>query len=246
MLASISEFIRLLEIEANRAAGMELPSNTFSELSAYLATFSIDPNICPLPRLVSSTVDEVVYNVLTNLFDDEEDLFGNIGSEEERRNCLLNATQSFMQADTNIITNVLGRLLYDYREFVKSIYLAEKVITQVKWHTFSPSCLVALTRMKYCAICGGYTNHPPCLNLCLNTFRGCVADVAEMHADFSQLISLLRGHTMDMLPSFQLDAIMDILRNFVSLIRNIVNNKHDLRVAVSPSIIIYLFIYSCK
>lgn len=235
MFESFMEYKRLLMIEASRAADMELPEDIFEDLFRYLTTFSIDPDICQLQQLIPSTIEEIVDVVFMSLVDEEENLFGNITSDEEQRECLINATKSFMQADTNAITNFLGRMLYDYREFVKTIYLAETVINQVKWHTFSPSCISALTRMKFCAICGGYTEHPSCLNLCMNTFRGCMADVAEMHAELAKLIKLLREHTVDILPSFQVNAMMDGLESIVTLIRNIVNNENELKTAVSET-----------
>ena len=230
MLDSFREYKRLLMIEANRAADMDLPENIFEDLFSYLTTFSIDPDICQLQQLIPSTIEEIVDVVFMSLVDKRENLFGN---NEEQRECLMNATKPFMRADTNAITNILGRMLYDYREFVNTIYLAETVINQVKWHTFSPSCISALIRMKFCAICGGYTEHPSCLNLCMNTFRGCMADVAEMHVELAKLIKLLRKHTVDILPGFQVDAMMDGLESIVTLIRNIVNNENELKTAVS-------------
>ena len=233
MLESFSEVERILMIEANKAAAMELPNDTFSELFNYLTTFSIDPDICPLPQLISTQIEKIVDTVFMSLVDEGENLFGNITTDEERRECLTNATKSFTQADTAVVTNFLGRLLYDYREFVKTIFLAETVINRVKLHTFSPSCITALTRTRFCAICAGYAEHFPCLNLCMNAFRGCVADVAEMHGDFAKLIKLLREHAVDILPSFKLETVMDGLDSIVSLIRNVVNNEHDLKTAVS-------------
>lgn len=240
MLNSFTEYKRLLMIEANRAADMELPENIFDDLFRYLTTFSIDPDICQLQQLIPSTIEEIIDVVFMSLVDEGENLFGNITSDEEQRECLMNATKPFMQADTNAITNFLGRMLYDYREFVNTIYLAETVINQVKWHTFSPSCISALTRMKFCAICGGYTEHPSCLNLCMNTFRGCMADVAEMHVKLAKLIKLLREHTVDILPSFKVDAMMDGLESIGTLIRNIVNNENELKTAVSEIYSVYI------
>lgn len=235
MFESFMEYKRLLTIEANRAADMELPDDIFDELFMYLTSFSVDPDICQLQQLIPSMVEKIVDVVFMSLVDEGENLFGNVTSDEEQRECLMNATKSFTQPDINVITNFLGRLLYDYREFVTTVYLAEAVINQVKWHTFSSSCISALTRTRFCAICGGYTEHPPCLNLCMNAFRGCMADVAEMHAELAKLIRLLREHTVDILPSFQVDAMMDGLESIVALIRNLVNNEHELKTAVSKT-----------
>lgn len=233
MFDGFTEFQRLLMIEANKAADMELPEEMFNDLFIYLTTFSIDPDICQLQQLIPSTVENIIDVVFMSLVNEGENFFGNMTSDKERRECLINATKSFTQTDTAAITNFLGRLLYDYKEFVDTLYLAETVIEQVKLHTFSSSCISALARMKFCAICGGYTEHPPCLNLCMNTFRGCMADVAEMHVELAKLIKLLREHTVDILPSFQVDVMMDGLESIVSLIKNIVNNEHNFKAAVS-------------
>ena len=224
----------MLEIEANRAAEMELPNNTFSELFTFLINFSIHPNICPLPLVVSSQIEKIVETIFMSFIDDDDvSIFGNITSPEERKTCLLNATRNFFETDVNILTNALGRLLYDYREVVESVYLAERVIEQVRLHMFQPSCISALSRMKYCAICGGYTEHPPCLNLCLNTFRGCFSDVAEVHSDYKILLKLLREQAVDVLQNLKVEAMRDSLANFISLIRSLVTREHELKATVS-------------
>lgn len=234
MQANLREVRRVLEIEANRAAEMELPNNMFSELFTFLINFSIRPDICPLPSVVASQIEKIVETIFMSFIDDDDvSVFGNITSPEEQKMCLLNATKSFTESDANHLTNLLGRLLYDYREFVKSVYLAEKVIEIVKLHTFPPSCISALSRMKYCAWCGGYTGHPPCLNLCLNTFRGCFSDVAEVHSDYKTLLKLLREQAVDVLPKLKVEAMRDNLANFVSLIRSMVTRERDLKATVS-------------
>ena len=233
MQANLREVRRQLEIEANQAAEMELPNNTFSDLFSYLINFSIDPDICPVPTIISSLVENIVQTVFMSFLEEEDSVFGNVTAPEERRICLMNATKPFTQTDTSILTSFLGRLLYDYRELVKSVYFAEKVIEKMKLHMFSPSCNSALARLKYCAICGGYTDHPPCLNLCMNTFRGCFADVAEVHVEFKILLTLLREHTIDVLPNLQTEAMREGLSNFVSLIRQMTTSEHQLRAAVS-------------
>lgn len=236
MYENIMEAKRQLEIEANETANMELPADIFNEFFTYLINFAVHPDICTLSSVVSSQIEKIIETVFQSIIDDGDSIFRNITLDDERKGCLMNATKPFTQTDTNILTNYLGRLLYDYSEFVKSIYLAEEVINQVRLHTFSPSCVSALVRMKYCAICGGYTGHAPCLNLCLNTFRGCFADVAEMHVPFASLVELLREHTMDFLPNLQIEAIRNGLSNIVSLIGNLFTNKNDLKAAVSYTI----------
>ena len=234
MQANLREVQRVLEIEANQAAEMELPNNIFSDLFTFLINFSINPDICPLPSIVSSQIEKIVETIFMSFIDDDEvSIFGNITSPEERKMCLLNATRSWTETDANILTNFLGRLLYDYREFVKSIYLAERVIEEVRLHTFPPSCISALSRMKHCAWCGGYTGNPPCLNLCLNTFRGCFSDVAEVHSDYKTLLKLLREQAVDVLPNLKVEAMRNGLANFISLIRSMVTRDHELKATVS-------------
>ena len=224
----------MLEIEANTAAEMELPSSMFNELFAFLINFSVHPDICPLPSIVASQIEKIVETIFMSfMYDDDVSVFGNITSPEKKKMCLLNATRSFTESDANMLTNNLGRLLYDYREFVKSVYLAETIIEQVRLHTFQPSCISALSRMKYCAWCGGYTGHPPCLNLCLNTFRGCFSDVAEVHSDYKTLLKLLREQAVDVLPNLKVEAMRDNLANFINLIRSMVTRERELKATVS-------------
>ena len=227
----------MLEIEANMAAEMELPNDVYGDLFTFLINYLVHPDICPLPLVLSSQIEKIVDTIFMNLIDgDEESVFGNVTSPEERRLCVMNATKYFSQAEASSLTNYLGRLLYDFREFVEGIYLSERVVEQVRLHTFSPSCTSALSRMKYCAWCGGHVEHPPCLNLCLNTFRGCLADVAEIHNEYKVLTKMLRQHVVDVLPNFKVKAMREGLSDFNSLIRNLVTSEQKLRKAVSCNI----------
>lgn len=86
----------------------------------------------------------------------------------------------------------LERLLVDVALFVESIETAEEIMDTVKEHSFSTPCVFALMRLKYCAICSGHTEFPACLSFCVNIFRGCLADVAELYDDFAEFHEILK------------------------------------------------------
>lgn len=242
MRENFKEVKRQLDIEANYSANMDLPDDTFDELFTYLSNFLIQPDLCPLPLIITSQVDRIVEMLVMSFLDGDESVFGNTTSVEDRKLCVMNATKSFTQMDTNILINYIGHLLYDYRDLVETIYLTEKVIRRVQLHTTTPSCISAIARMKYCSICGGYIEHAPCLNLCINTFRGCLADVAEVHREFATLVKLLREHTVDILPDLKPRAMREGLSNFVSLIGNLVMKKHKVIAAVSLSACLHVIV----
>ena len=241
MQENLQEVRRQLEIEANRATGMALPNDTFSELFNFLTDFSVNPDICPLQSIISSQIEKIVTTIFMSFIGDDDSVFGNVTSPEDRRVCLMNATRSFTQTDSSILINFLGRLLYDYKEFVKSVYFAERVIHKLRYHIFTPSCATALTRMKYCSYCGGFSIYPPCLNLCMNTFRGCLADVAEVNKEFKVLLKLMREHTIDVLPNLKIEAMRDGFANLVSLVRYLATSERELKAAVSQNLIIIIF-----
>lgn len=49
-------------------------------------------------------------------------------------------------------------------------------------------CFAAATKMSSCGLCHGITE-PPCLNLCLNVARGCLAPLAEVGGGWIDLVS---------------------------------------------------------
>ncbi len=153
----------------------------------YLIHFSINPDLCPLHWNVRQMVENVLLTSLVN--DDDVSEISLESISEEQMACLKNISNPYVTDFTTEIMSNIQRFLLDYKVYVRSLQLANKIITTVKLHRFSSSCMIALTKMKHCAYCGGFAKFRPCLNLCLNTIQGCMADVFELHEDFKNFVA---------------------------------------------------------
>ncbi|XP_032907387.1 glypican-5 isoform X6 [Catharus ustulatus] len=74
----------------------------------------------------------------------------------------------------------MGRSLLPSRTFLQALNLGIEVINTTDHLHFSKDCSRALLRMQYCPHCQGLTLSKPCMGYCLNTMRGCLADLAEV------------------------------------------------------------------
>ena len=84
-----------------------------------------------------------------------------------------------MDYNTNVFNGLKG-ILNDFRLFNHALLLAEQILHTVAGHKYPEECLRALPDLQHCAYCGGYSNPKPCLNFCLNTMRGCFANIATL------------------------------------------------------------------
>ncbi len=220
---SLQEAKRLLSIDIQEALNTTLfSSQEINDLFDYLTQFSITPDLCPLQWKVREVVKEVlltsIINTVLNRDGDSEVDPDSIDSEQLA--CFKNISSPYVADYTAEIVSNIQRFLLDYEVYVRSVQLANEVITSVvKRHQFSSSCLTALTRMKHCAFCGGYIKFPPCLNLCLNTIRGCFADVSDIFDDFSSFSTSFNDLSRDIDSSLNPDAIVtNLLKRFVTMI----------------------------
>lgn len=51
----------------------------------------------------------------------------------------------------------------------------------------SQKCIGALMRMTYCPHCRGMPTAKPCANYCSNVMKGCLANQADLHTEWSHL-----------------------------------------------------------
>ena len=136
--------------------------------------------------------------------------------------CLKNISQPYVSDYTNEISATIGKLLADFKVYVTSLKLAQKVVSIVKNYRFTPACLTALTRMKHCSFCGGYKNFKPCLNLCMNTLRGCFADVAELDESFKNFTVVLKALSKELDSELQPDVfVANQMRRFVTMVEEV-------------------------
>lgn len=220
---SLIEAKRLLSIDIHEALNTSVySSEEMDDLFDYLIQFSVTADLCPLYSKVWPMVENILLTSLANKMlrhDDDDSEIALESVNEEQMTCFKNISSPYVADFTNEIVSIIQRFLLDYEVYVRSIQLANEVITTVKFHRFSPSCMIALTKLKHCAYCGGFAKFKPCLNLCLNTLRGCMADVSELHDDFENFTVSFQTLSREMDSSFEANSLAtNQLQRFVSMI----------------------------
>ena len=235
MYETFKEIQRQLEIEVGQELHGELEEGFFNELFAYLKTFLFHSDLCPLEGHLRSQMEKLVEYVYLG----QTKKAINETSDPELQMCFNNVSNAFVSSYLKDVQDPLEIQLTDLKLFVASVNMAEHITKVVKTHSFSPSCISALMRLKYCAYCGGYGQFRPCLFFCINTFRGCLADLAELHEDYSDFMTALRVFSNGLIPQLEPQAfISESLRHFVTLARAL--RSTDLESMVSGSTQQYL------
>lgn len=111
----------------------------------------------------------------------------------------------------------MGRSLLPSRTFLQALNLGIEVINTTDHLRFSKACSRALLRMQYCPHCQGLTLSKPCLGYCLNTIRGCLADLAEVDLHWRGYIQSLEELSGALNGAY---SIEHVLLNFHSLVRD--------------------------
>lgn len=214
--STLKEIQRQLEIEVNQTLNNLLPKNTFQPLFDYFIEFLYTPDLCPLAGNIQSIIQglfKVVY---------EEQGGDEMNSNAVKLRCFRNASNSFTFLYLQDILTPLERQLHELKLFIESLKTAEEIMHAVRGHSFSDTCVHALMKLKYCAYCGGFTRFKPCLFFCLNTLRGCLADIAEISREFSPFLTALRKVSRDFPSNWQPEVfIATSLRNFATLSRTL-------------------------
>ena len=226
MYNTLVETQRQLEIEVNEQVNNELPSGAFNTFFEFLTNFLYHPDLCPLPEQIRLQMQELFTAVYFAQGGSE------IGNDTQRQQCFGNISASFVHSYQQDVLSSLEKSLSDLKLFLNSLTIVEEVVSTVRTHTFTPSCVSALTKLKYCAMCSGYLKFSPCLFLCLNTLRGCVADIAELQHNFGTLLAELTTFADYLAPELQPETIISTsFRSFVDLASELA--KTDLKTLVS-------------
>lgn len=220
------------EARLNQTTALKLPRDTFKDLSNFLSSYSSVPDICRLPDLVASQTQTLVEITLNSLFQDDEE-YHHVLWDPESMKCAKNISISLVGEHQARILSVMQKHLLDLSLLSQSFRLAHNVISTIRRHSFSRSCIVSLTRMRYCPLCAGY-GVKPCLFKCINTLRGCFADLAEVHSDFLGLISSLRVLSQDLIKEMRPNTFEDSYFNhFVSMVQDLWAQREFLKETVS-------------
>nr|XP_046246152.1 glypican-6-like [Scatophagus argus] len=77
------------------------------------------------------------------------------------------------------------------RTFVQGLMVGREVANRVAKVNVAPACVRALTKMLYCSYCRGMPGLKPCHNYCHNVMRGCLANQADLDAEWNFFIDAM-------------------------------------------------------
>ncbi|KAK2920079.1 hypothetical protein Q8A73_002283 [Channa argus] len=77
------------------------------------------------------------------------------------------------------------------RTFVQGLMVGREVANRVAKVNVIPACVRALTKMLYCPYCRGMPGLKPCHNYCHNVMRGCLANQADLDAEWNLFIDAM-------------------------------------------------------
>ena len=221
------------EARLNQSLVGTLPIGTFTNLVRYLISFSVTAETCPLPNLLETQTQTLLELTLKQLFKKDGDL-GVMLEDPVSLQCMTNASFTLVQDFFNELYTSLERQLHDLGLFVQATQLASHTLDQIRHHPFSESCTIAITRMQYCALCGSYKRFRPCRHMCVNTLRGCFADLAELHLHFQHFTTLLRSLSKSLIAELKPDVFTNThLSHFVSMVDYLRDNNGVVREQVS-------------
>jgi hypothetical protein len=229
----------------NLTLDMTLPLDTFKDTRNFLASFSSVPDICRLPKVVDSQIEVLVDLMLSNVVLGDDEDYSHILEDPESLQCARNISTSFIESQRKRVMSGLQNHLLDLRLLSQTLELAQKTIDTMRRHSFSQSCTTALTRMRYCPLCGGYTTFKPCLYTCINTLRGCFSDLAEIQSDFTGMILAARTLFVDVVKEMAPETFeRSYFNHFVLMMQELREREEDLKETVSKIIKQNDYVYS--
>ncbi|XP_004620739.2 glypican-1 [Sorex araneus] len=83
------------------------------------------------------------------------------------------------------------RALVAARAFLQGLGVAGDVVRKVAQVPLGPECARALMRLMYCAPCLGVPGARPCPDYCRNVLKGCLANQADLDAEWRNLLDSL-------------------------------------------------------
>ena len=210
MYSTFTEIRRQLEIPLNNALDQKLNDYLFDDFFSYLSHFSVNSDLCDLSYYLHS--------IMNDIFDFVHDGQQGDNLREPYPECYRNVSSQIMENVYEELFIRLERQLYNLDLIYRAMHISEEVLDSLKRHRFSSECTKPFTQLQNCAQCTGYFKFKPCLFYCINVFRGCFADVADIHREFRLLTNALSDIPDDILGTFQPEVfIRDSLIYFVHL-----------------------------
>lgn len=103
----------------------------------------------------------------------------------------------------------LSRSFVAARIFVRGLAIMPEVVNKVSKVSASPSCVRAAMKMLYCPYCSGQVALKPCQNYCLNVMRGCLANQADLDAEWNNFLDAMLGLVERLEGPFNFESVMD-------------------------------------
>uniref|UniRef100_A0A3B5KU92 Uncharacterized protein n=1 Tax=Xiphophorus couchianus TaxID=32473 RepID=A0A3B5KU92_9TELE len=95
------------------------------------------------------------------------------------------------------------------RTFVQGLTVGREVANRVAKVNVVPACVRALTQMLYCPYCRGMPGLKPCHNYCYNVMRGCLANQADLDAEWNLFIDAMLLVADRLVGPFNIEAVIE-------------------------------------
>ncbi|XP_048388564.1 glypican-6a [Stegostoma tigrinum] len=95
------------------------------------------------------------------------------------------------------------------RAFVQGLTVGREVANRVAKVIPTLGCIRALMKMMYCPYCHGLPTVKPCNNYCLNVMKGCLANQADLDAEWNLFIDAMLLVAERLEGPFNIEAVLD-------------------------------------
>ncbi|XP_041849283.1 glypican-6a isoform X2 [Melanotaenia boesemani] len=95
------------------------------------------------------------------------------------------------------------------RTFVQGLMVGREVANRVAKVNVVPACVRALTKMLYCPYCRSMPGLKPCPNYCHNVMRGCLANQADLDAEWNLFIDAMLLVADRLEGPFNIEAVIE-------------------------------------
>lgn len=99
------------------------------------------------------------------------------------------------------------------RSFTQGLSISGDVVRKVSQVSLSPECVRALMKLVHCPHCRGLASTKPCSNYCSNVMKGCLANQADLDAEWQNLIDTL----LQVASSFSTEPSLDLVLSSIPM-----------------------------
>jgi hypothetical protein len=207
LYVNFNQSIQLLTREVAKVANQSnITEEVFKDLSDFLYKFIYKQDFCELVEMLKNQI-KAIFNKIYESRKVNDTTPDNIRNDYE---------EYFVTSWYNLTLQNLMEPLNTIRLIGESFDMLKLLITEVRKYRFNAPCRKALFRIKYCSYCVGYKKVTLCDGTCLNAFRGCTANLAELNPIVKQIKSSLKDigrlahielHPMKLLEVYLFDFI---------------------------------------